>query len=386
MDLVRPSIFPSIAHLDPGSTQNFCLKPPVPGGMLQWSVEAIPGGNDEVGTITPDGRYKAPRKTPRPNQIHIQAKLLGQDVRYAWATVVIGPERPRYEYVGFWDRKGDGQGMLLEAHGIALEPGGTLLIADPIRSAVLRFTPDGRFLCSIGRGRGPGLGELDGPRDVKADDLGTIFVADGNNDRIHVFSQKGEPLRAWGRKGSSAGELKRPHSLAIGRNGTIFVADVDNSRVVAFDSNGGFMRAWGRRGNRQGEFLAPHGVATDPNGDVFVVEYDGRCQKFTASGEFLLAFANVPAQDGSNHGYLRYHTIASDRWGDVYLMARDTRKDSAVSIDKYNNNGDFVARLALPPNENRRMGGQAAAIAPSGRVYVADTESNHAGVAIFDPA
>jgi len=381
----QPSIFPSMAHLDPGSTQSFHLRQPAATGEVQWSVEGIPGGDDKVGRITLQGRYKAPHTAPRPNQIHIQAKFHGPDVRYAWATVVVGPKSPDYAYVGFWDRKGEGEGRLLEAHGIELEPSGTLLIADPIRSAVLRFTTQGRFVGTIGRGRGAELGQLDGPRDIKADGSGRIFVADGNNNRIQVFSKKGELLRAWGKKGPSAGELQRPHSLAIGRDETVFVADVDNSRVVVFGPDGRYIRAWGKRGSAPGEFLAPHGVATDANGDVFVVEYDGRCQKFTASGKFLFAFANAPAQNGGTHGYHRYHTMSSDRWGDIYLMARDTRENSAVSIDKYNNSGDLVARFALPPSESRRLGGQAAAIAPNGRVYAADTESGHAGVSIFDP-
>jgi len=353
-------------------------------GAVAWAVEGIPGGGDEVGTIDKKGRYKAPDKVPRPNQIHIQATLLRPEVRHAWATVVLGPANPTYASVGFWDRKGSEEGRLLESHSVAIEPGGSLLIADPIRSAVLRFTPEGKYMGTIGRGRGAELGQLDGPRDMKADADG-IYVADGNNNRIQVFSPDGRPLRAWGRKGSSPGELQRPHSLDIAKDGTVFVADVDNSRVVAFEPDGRYIRAWGSRGNGPGEFLAPHGVAADPNGDVFVVEYDGRCQKFTSGGQFQFAFANASAQDGATHGYRRYHAMASDRWGDVYLMARDTKENFAVSIDKYNNNGEFVTSISLPPAESRKMGGQWAAIAANGRVYVADTESDHAGVSIFDP-
>lgn len=385
MDLPQARIFPGIAHLDPGSTQDFCFRQAKPFRQTAWAVEGIPGGNDRVGRIDGEGRYKAPGTVPRPNQIHVQARLPARGVRHAWATVVIGPGNATYANAGFWDRKGDGEGRLLESHSIAIEPSGSLLIADPIQSAVLRFTPEGQFVQTIGRGRGAELGQLDGPRDIKADASGKIYVADGNNNRIQTFSLDGRPLRAWGRKGSSAGEMQRPHSLDIARDGTVFVADVDNSRVVAFEPDGSYIRAWGRRGNGPGEFLAPHGVAADPNGDVFVVEYDGRCQKFTAKGKFLFAFANAPGQNGTTHGYRRYHAMASDRWGDVYLMARDARENYAVSIDKYNNNGDFVTSISLPPSANRKMGGQGAAIAANGRVYVADTESDHAGVSIFDP-
>ncbi len=339
----------------------------------------------EFGTISENGTYVAPSKMPTPNEIRIRAQMTGTTVPYAWATVIIGPQPPRYSLVGFWDKKGEGREELIEVHEIEIEPSGNLLIVDPILSRVFRFTPDGTYLGDIGQGKDKKPGGFDGPRDAKADPSGEIYVVDGNKCQVLVFEPNGNLLRCWGRKGSGPGDMLRPHSIALGPDDLVYIVDVDNSRASVYDRAGRHVLSWGRRGTGAGEFIAPHGIANDPNGDIFVVEYDGRCQKFTPQGEFLCAFANPCEGEKKSHGYYRYHAMASDDWGNVYLMARDTRNDHAVSIDKYNNNGDFVTRFSLPPEENRKMGGQGAAIAPSGRIYVADTESGHAGVSIFDP-
>ncbi len=147
----------------------------------------------------------------------------------------------------------------------------------------------------------------------------------------------------------------------------------------------------------------------DPNGDVFVIDYYGRCQKFTCNGELLNVFANpskklhpvvrsgvsaVSMEQGNpTHGYYRYHAMASDLWGNMYLMARNTLKNEAQggkmrparTVDKYNNSGDLITRITLPPEAPRKMGGQGATVSQEGRIYVSDTTREHAGVMIFDP-
>ncbi len=220
---------------------------------------------------------------------------------------------------------------------------------------------------------------------MKGDEAGEIYVLDGNTCRIQIFSQEGKLLQWWGRRGSEPSCMLRPHSLALSPDRNVYVVEVDNSRVSVFDRAGRYLRSWGKAGKEPGCFLAPHGIASDPNGDIFVVEYDGRCQKFSPYGELLLTFANPSQDPKATHGYYRYHAMSADRSGNVYLMARNTLRDFLISVDKYNNNGEFVTRILLPPGSGRKMGGQAAVIAPSGRVYVADTHQDHAGVSIFDP-
>lgn len=90
-------------------------------------------------------------------------------------------------------------------------------------------------------------------------------------------------------------------------------------------------------------------------------------------------------ENNPTHGYFRYHAMASDHRGNVYLMARNLLQNRACSVDKYNNSGNLVTRITLPPEAGRKMGGQGATVSTDGRIYVSDTGPKHAGVMIFDP-
>jgi sugar lactone lactonase YvrE len=188
-----------------------------------------------------------------------------------------------------------------------------------------------------------------------------------------------------GRKGSEPDELLRPHAVDLGDDGSIFVVDVDNSKVVAYGPDGSFIRCWGCKGTAPSEFWAPHGIAVDPSGDIFVAEYNGRCQKFTPEGEAICCFANPSLEEGSTHGYYRYHSIASDALGNVYLMARNTLRGFFATVEKYNNLGGHVTSLPEPEDERTKMGTESAAVSPSGRIFVADHSREHSGVSFFDP-
>jgi hypothetical protein len=388
-----PRLTPTLTRLTPGGSRQFDFQGD-PQEVAAWRVNGTPGGNRDLGTIDENGFYLAPGKPSR-TEVVVEAVL---GTRRAWATVILDTRRDAYRYSGSWNRKGEN---LTEAHSIALEPSGTMLIGDPQQSRVLRFTTKGDYIGEIGSGKGSEPGYFDGPRDITTDPEGNIYVADGNNCRLQAFDPEGELLSCVGAKGSGACEFLRPHSLDVGPDGNIYVIDVDNSRVTVHDKMGGLLRSWGKRGKMPGEFWSPHGIAVDPNGDVIVADFYGRCQRFTGEGELLYIFANpsrksLPAIDPSfgamalghgdpTHGYYRFHAMTSDHLGNVYLMARNMLKKRACSVDKYNGSGELVASVTLPPEVKRRMGGQGAAVSREGRLYVSDTGPTHAGVMIFDP-
>ncbi|MGH9664971.1 MAG: NHL repeat-containing protein, partial [Bryobacteraceae bacterium] len=213
------------------------------------------------------------------------------------------------------------------------------------------------------------------PRDVKIDAAGNIFISDGNNQRIQVFSPSGKFLRAFGHKGSAPGEFLRVHAIWFGTGGRLYAADVDNSRIMVFSHSGKLLFEWGKDGRQPGEFHAPHGLGGDANGDLFVSNYWGPCQKFSGDGQFLFEFA--PASDtGFNH----WHSMTSDRWGDAYLMSRD--KQNRNAIVKYNNNGTLVA--SWPPLRSvMEWGVKAAAVDADGTIYVAVESKAHVGIEVY---
>ncbi len=64
---------------------------------------------------------------------------------------------------------------------------------------------------------------------------GHLFVADWNSESVHVFSDAGGLIGLVGSRGEGPGEFERASGLAIGRNDTVFVWDGQNDRLSAFE-------------------------------------------------------------------------------------------------------------------------------------------------------
>jgi len=395
----RSIIKPSIVRLEPGEQQKFKIiylatylkaaEAPAPGNV-KWSVNNIPGGNKELGTIDADGVYKAPKRRPKPHEVHICAEVEDSVNRYVFATVLIGNPKPFYKLVDTWSEPNDNPPHLKSPHGIALDKDGNLLIADTGRSRVMRFTTKGKYLGDIGLGKGTEPGQVTEPRVVQIDKDGLIFVSDSKGDRarLQVFTNQGKFLYIFAEKGILPGQIHRAHGMGFDRQQRLFVTDVDDFRINVYSHSGQFLYDWGEVGVRPGQLNAPHGLYVDPSGDVFVTGYYGPTQKFDASGNFLFDFAHGDPPDGPVY----FHTAVGDKWGNVYLMVRNKEgyagevqtgsKGKKISIMKFNNNGDFIAAWSLSEPDHRESW---AVVGDDGMVYSLFRGKNEMGVQTFEP-
>ncbi len=389
----RAAMKPSLVRLAPGAQQRFKVVLAAPRLMaatvpekVAWSVNDIPGGNAEVGTIDASGLYRAPAKTPVPYEIHICAEAEGVANRRLWGTVLMGNPDPAYKMVSSWSESAGKGGRLKKPHGISLD-GGNLLIADQGAHQIFRYSKAGKFLSEIGRGQGAEAGQFTEPRYAAVDDSGNIFVTDVKSDRprMQVFDSNGKLLRIFAEKGLAPGQMMRGHGLAFDRKQRLFVTDVDTMRVCIFERSGKFQSCWGKDGPNLGDFNAPHGLFIDGADDVFVNGYYGPTQKFTPNGDFLLAFGSGDPPDGAVY----FHSITGDRWGNVYATVRtkagysgalESQAGKKVSIAKYNNSGDFICNLSLSVKEHTESW---AAVDHDGTVYALFTGAGQAGVEVF---
>ncbi|MCB2053833.1 MAG: hypothetical protein KDE35_06270 [Geminicoccaceae bacterium] len=172
---------------------------------------------------------------------------------------------------------------------VATGPTGDLFVADGYGNArVHRFTADGRLLCSWGE-PGSGPGQFDLPHGIAVDSGGRVFVADRENSRIQIFSSDGAFLDAWN-------WVNRPDDLFIDANDYLYVAELGWStppqaqphfnfmlhpphghdpvaRVTVCDLDGSVVsRFGGHEAVLPGNFIAPHGIAVDSRGDLYVGE------------------------------------------------------------------------------------------------------------------
>ncbi len=321
-----------------------------------------PVGEHSVQTHSPRSETRAgcPYK-------HLLLALLGAALL---APDCLGQAAPPYRLLRAWDAGPE----VKEVHSLCFDQKGDLILVDSIASRVHRYTVQGQRVGEIGRGPGNGPGQFAGPRDAKVSPSGEIFVSDGNNQRIQVFAPDGSFLRMFGSKGNGPGQLLRGHAIDFGPDGKLFVADVDNSRIAVFDAEGKFLYAWGRAGKGPGLFQAPHGLGVDPEGNLFVSNYYGPCQKFGPDGRFFFEFA--PA---GFRGWIHFHSMATDRRGNVYLAARDADRRNAVVM--FNHEGRFLREWSATAGRGVR----AIAVDKEGLVYLAADSRDFHGVEVFGP-
>ncbi|CAF5188616.1 unnamed protein product, partial [Rotaria magnacalcarata] len=79
---------------------------------------------------------------------------------------------------------------------------------------------------------------LSSPQGVLVDQLGTVYVADGGNDRIMRWpngATQGSVIVGENGRGGQSNQLYWPFGLSFDRHGNLYVVDYGNHRVQKFD-------------------------------------------------------------------------------------------------------------------------------------------------------
>ena len=157
------------------------------------------------------------------------------------------------------DDLGDGglatNARLYEPHGLALDGGGNLLIADQGHSRVRRVeratgvistvAGTGDAWGALGDGGPAALASLAWPTDVAVDVAGNLFVADSSHFRIRRIDAASQVIETiagdgtWGSAGdggpATVAQLSGVRGLALEPGGSLLIADTDNQRVRRVD-------------------------------------------------------------------------------------------------------------------------------------------------------
>jgi DNA-binding beta-propeller fold protein YncE len=225
---------------------------------------------------------------------------------------------------------------------------------------------------------GSGQGQFKMPQGAHVDPFGRIWVSDTLNDRLQVFTDKGEFIKIVGARGSAPGQFNQPGELVIDREGTVYALDPGNGRVQVLDRDGTFVKQLGKAGKDVGELNFPIGMALSPDQQtLYVVElYHPRIQSFNIKTGEARAWQLYGGGDDAS-GPVACH-IAADNDGFVYAT-----DDSGNRVSKYSPTGEFIkawGKLGVGPGEFYHP--QGIAIDEKNRIWILDY-GNHRGQ-IFD--
>jgi tripartite motif-containing protein 71 len=253
---------------------------------------------------------------------------------------------------------------------VAVGMNGNVYVLDGANNKVKIFTRNGKFLRSVGR-IGKGEGEFDYPVGMDIDALGDIYIADTGNRRIQVLDPKGNYL--------SKIDLSRWHArpVAVKVNESthhIYVSDANNHQILCFNKDGTFKFSWGGLGEETGQFRFPGMTAIDPNGDFYVVDIlNGRVQVFSAAGKHPRQISELGVSPGQlfrpkgiavDHRFLIY--VSDSYTGIIQVFDKSGKFHGILSTD-----AETFLRLTTP------LG---LAFDAMGRLYVVQTTLNKVSV------
>jgi streptogramin lyase len=221
----------------------------------------------------------------------------------------------------------------MSSHQIKIDHEGMIWLADTGNHVILRCTPEGKLLKTLGTPGEPGCDEthLNKPTDMAVARDGDVFVTDGyGNNRVVHFDSQGRFVEEWGRLGTGPGEFSLPHAVVLDSRDRLYVADRNNARIQVFDRSGRFLAQWQN-------LIVPWGFWITPEDEIWVCgsspmawrEEDANLgcppkdqvfMKFDTSGRVLQLWTVPKGEDGQEQpGELNWvHGIALDSKGNIY--------------------------------------------------------------------
>ena len=262
------------------------------------------------------------------------------------------------------------------------------------------------FVSKFGGGTGAGPGQFSGPDDLAADGAGNIYVADGSNNRVQVFTAGGQFVRQFGTLGQDAGEMSFANGVAVDSAGNVYVADRGNARVMQFNSAGGFVRGWGWGVDsaadafqtctaaslcevgtavdsrlKPGGFATPQAIAVEAGGEVYVSDFaiGQQVQRYRPGP--IVSYITGWGGPGSAPGqFARPVGLALDSTAsNIFVADRDNSR-----VHKFTRTGSFLKTIGSTGSGPGQLNGvEDVAVDPAGNVWVA--ESTNRRISKFTP-
>lgn len=224
-------------------------------------------------------------------------------------------------------------GALIDPFGVTVDPSGGVYIADTDAEVIRHVDASQMFTTVAGNGANQFSGDggsalqagLATPFAVALDPSGTLFIADQDNNRVRRVGTNGA-INTYAGNGTNSGDnipvaqskLAVPSQVAFDPNGLAYIAEFTNNRIRRVDKSG-VISTYNRSALNK-----PAGIAFDDIGNLYVTEYGAaRVSRISPDGA-ISVFAGGGQLSGS----------ASD--GQSALMAKLVNP-SGITVDANRN-------------------------------------------------
>ncbi|MEC9258992.1 MAG: NHL repeat-containing protein [Candidatus Poribacteria bacterium] len=266
-------------------------------------------------------------------------------------------------HVNTLGQRGQGAGDFLNPHGLALDIGELLYVADAGNHRIQIIDFSGDFIAEIGH-RGWQSGEFDNPMGLAISFVRSsmLYVADTGNDRIQFCSFIDRAFQAIT---DSLVAFDRPYSIVVDRNGEILVVDRGNHRFVKFSSRGEKLFERGSYGSGRDQLQNPTDIALDQKRNIYVVDSGNqRLKKYDFSGNLIFIWS------GNLH---EPSHVALDRSGYVYITDRRSHNVKVLQNQDIEENNN---QLVFAFGQQQLVDPTGIAISKNGKIFVSDSGAN----------
>jgi RHS repeat-associated protein len=245
--------------------------------------------------------------------------------------------------------------QLNNAHGIAIDAGRNLYIADTGNHRIRKVDTSGIITTVAGNGyygySGDGWpavwAQLFYPNDVDLDAGGNLYIADTNNHRIRkvdtsgiITTVAGNGYYGYSGDGGPAiqAQLNNPTGLAVDSWGNLYIADSNNQRIRKIDTNGFITTVAGRSSQGysgdggpaiQAQLNNPTGLAVDSWGNLYIADQDNRVVRKVDTSGIITTVAGNGRYGYSGDGGLatearlvQPYSVCIDISGNLYIADR----------------------------------------------------------------